>query len=216
MKSWIRTLLTLSLLGCFALASVAMAAETPTAGGKQQAKATFAGGCFWCMEPPFEKLDGVISITVGYTGGQTKNPSYEQVSAGGTGHAESVQIVYDPAKISYGQLLDIFWHNIDPLTPNAQFCDHGRQYRTAIFFHDETQRRLAEDSKRQLAESGRFSQPIVTEIVPATEFYPAEEYHQHYHEKNPVRYQFYRWNCGRDQRLAELWGAVPAHAQRTP
>jgi peptide-methionine (S)-S-oxide reductase len=193
-----------------------MAAETPTAGGKQQAKATLAGGCFWCMEPPFEKLDGVISITVGYTGGQTKNPSYEQVSAGGTGHAESVQIVYDPAKVSYTQLLDIFWHNIDPLTPNGQFCDHGRQYRTAIFFHDETQRRLAEDSKRQLAESGRFSQPIVTEIVPATEFYPAEEYHQHYREKNPVRYQFYRWNCARDQRLAELWGVAPARAQRTP
>ncbi|MBI1814621.1 MAG: peptide-methionine (S)-S-oxide reductase MsrA [Deltaproteobacteria bacterium] len=173
------------------------------------AKATFAGGCFWCMQPPFENLPGVVSVTVGYTGGQTKNPTYEEVSAGGTGHAESVQIVYDPQKIRYEQLLDVFWHNVDPITSNAQFCDHGNQYRTAIFYNDETQRKLAEASKHQLDESKRFARPIVTEIVAATEFYPAEEYHQKYHDKNPVRYKYYRWNCGRDQRLKELWGAAP-------
>ena len=168
--------------------------------------ATFAGGCFWCMEPPFDKLDGVISTTSGYTGGQTKNPSYEEVSSGVTGHAESVQVVFDPAKISYAQLLDVFWHNIDPLTPDGQFCDHGRQYRTAIFYHSEEQKRLAEASKQALEQSGRFTQPIVTEIVPAGEFYKAEEYHQDYYLKNPIRYKFYRYNCGRDQRLEQLWG----------
>jgi peptide-methionine (S)-S-oxide reductase len=172
-------------------------------------KATFAGGCFWCMEGPFENLDGVVSVTVGYTGGTKVNPTYEEVSAGGTGHAESVQIVYDPAKLSYQKLLDVFWHNIDPLTPEAQFCDHGHQYRSAIFFHDEEQKRLAEESKRALEKSGRFKQPIVTEIVAASTFYPAEEYHQHYHTKNPVRYRFYRFNCGRDRRLEQLWGQHP-------
>jgi peptide methionine sulfoxide reductase msrA/msrB len=170
------------------------------------AKATFAGGCFWCMQPPFEKLPGVLSTTVGYTGGHTKDPSYEEVSAGSTGHAESVQIVYDPRKITYEQLLEVFWHNIDPLTRDAQFCDHGHQYRSAIFVHDDAQRRLAEESKRRLEESKRFDRPIVTEIVAATDFYPAEEYHQRYHEKNPVRYKVYRWNCGRDQRLKAVWG----------
>ena len=177
------------------------------------AVATFAGGCFWCMQPPFENLNGVLSTTVGYTGGHTKNPTYQEVSAGGTGHAESVQIEYDPAKISYQQLLDVFWHNVDPLTPNAQFCDHGDQYRTAIFYHDETQRRLAEESKQQLERTMRFGRPIVTQIVSATEFYPAEEYHQKYHEKNPVRYKYYRWNCGRDRRLKELWGDKAPHAE---
>ena len=172
----------------------------------QTATATFAGGCFWCMQPPFEQLPGVVSTTVGYTGGHTKNPTYEDVSAGGTGHAESVQIVYDPKVISYDQLLDVFWHNVDPLTADAQFCDHGSQYRTAIFFHDDAQRRAAEASKQRLQASGRFDRPIVTEIVAASEFYPAEEYHQKYHEKNPVRYKYYRWNCGRDQRLQALWG----------
>ena len=171
------------------------------------AKATFAGGCFWCMEAPFDKLEGVRSVTVGYTGGQTKNPTYEQVSGGGTGHAESVQIEYDPAKVSYAKLLDIFWRNVDPLTRDAQFCDHGTQYRSAIFFHDEEQKRLAEASKKALAESKRFPSPIVTEIVPALEFYAAEEYHQQYYKKNPVRYKFYRTTCGRDRRLAQLWGA---------
>jgi peptide-methionine (S)-S-oxide reductase len=179
----------------------------------RKAIATFAGGCFWCMQPPFEKLDGVLATTVGYTGGEMENPTYHKVATGRTGHAESVQIVYDPRKLSYVQLLDVFWHNIDPITPNVQFCDYGNQYRTAIFYHDETQRRLAEESKRRLAESKRFARPIVTEIVPATKFYPAEEYHQKYHEKNPVRYEYYRWDCGRDQRLKELWGTVPSEAE---
>ncbi len=186
------------------------------AGAEERATATFAGGCFWCMQPPFEKLEGVISTTVGYTGGHTKNPTYEEVSAGGTGHAESVEIVYDPRKLAYEKLLAVFWHNVDPLTPEAQFCDHGHQYRTAIFYHDDTQRRLAEESKQRLAQ--RFGRPIATEIVAATTFYPAEEYHQRYHEKNPVRYKFYRWNCGRDARLRELWGdeAPAAEAQSMP
>ena len=169
------------------------------------AKATFAGGCFWCMEGPFESLDGVVSVTVGYTGGTKVNPTYEEVSAGGTGHAESVEITYDPSKISYEKLLDVFWHNIDPLTKDAQFCDHGHQYRSAIFFHDPTQKKLAEESKAALEASGRFKQPIVTEITPASTFYRAEEYHQHYHTKNPVRYRLYRFSCGRDARLRELW-----------
>jgi peptide methionine sulfoxide reductase msrA/msrB len=175
------------------------------------ATATFAGGCFWCMQPPFETLPGVLSTTVGYTGGHTKDPTYEVVSDGGTGHAESLQVVYDPTKIGYEQLLDVFWHNVDPLTPNAQFCDHGDQYRSAIFYHDDTQRQLAEASKQRL--STRFDRPIVTEIVAASVFYPAEEYHQKYHEKNPVRYQYYRWNCGRDQRLQQVWGAAAVHAE---
>ena len=175
-----------SLLLAGALAALGGAA----AATEERATATFAGGCFWCMQPPFEKLEGVLSTTVGYTGGHTKNPTYEEVSAGGTGHAESVEIVYDPGKLAYQKLLDVFWHNVDPLTPEAQFCDHGHQYRTAIFYHDDTQRRLAEESKQRLAQ--RFGRPIATEIVAATTFYPAEEYHQRYHEKNPVRYKFYR------------------------
>jgi len=175
-------------------------------GSTATAKATFAGGCFWCMEPPFDKLEGVISTISGYTGGKKKNPTYEEVSAGNTGHGEAVQVTYDPKKITYEKLLDVFWHNIDPLTPNRQFCDAGSQYRTAIFYHDENQKRLAEESKKSL--SKRFKEPIVTEIVPASEFYPAEEYHQDYYIKNPLRYKFYRYNCGRDQRLEALWGAA--------
>jgi peptide methionine sulfoxide reductase msrA/msrB len=173
---------------------------------KKLEKATFAGGCFWCMEHPFDQLEGVTSVTSGYTGGQKKNPTYEEVSGGGTGHAESVQILYDPEKVSYADLLGVFWHNIDPTTPNRQFCDVGTQYRTAIFYHNEEQRRLAEESKKALEDSGRVKSNIVTEIVPAAKFYPAEEYHQKYYEKNPVRYRFYRFNCGRDQRLRQLWG----------
>ncbi|MFW5636101.1 MAG: peptide-methionine (S)-S-oxide reductase MsrA, partial [Thermodesulfobacteriota bacterium] len=161
-------------------------------------KATFAGGCFWCMEPPFDKLDGVMSTTSGYTGGTEKDPSYKEVSAGATGHAEAVQILYDPEKISYETLLDVFWRNINPTTPNRQFVDVGAQYRSAIFYHDEEQRRLAEKSKAELAASGRFDQPLVTEIVPITEFYPAEAYHQDYYRKNPLRYKFYRYGSGRD------------------
>jgi peptide-methionine (S)-S-oxide reductase len=173
------------------------------------ALATFAGGCFWCMEPPYDKLDGVLATTSGYTGGDQADPTYQEVSAGGTGHAEAVQITYDPAKVSYQKLLEVFWRNVDPLDAGGQFCDRGDQYRTAIFVHDETQRQLAEDSKQALVDSGRFEQPIVTEVVAAGPFYPAEEYHQDYYEKNPLRYKFYRWNCGRDQRLAELWGEQP-------
>ena len=199
--------------GRLAAVLIALAFVRPAA-ADERAKATFAGGCFWCMQPPFETLEGVVSTTVGYTGGHTKNPTYEEVSAGGTGHAESIQIVYDPGKIDYAKLLDVFWHNVDPLTAEAQFCDHGHQYRTAIFYHDETQHRLAEESKAQLAK--RFGQPIATDIVAATEFYPAEEYHQKYHEKNPVRYRYYRWNCGRDQRLKEVWGTDVPHAAATP
>ncbi len=172
--------------------------------GRHLEKATFAGGCFWCMESPFDHLDGVISVTVGYTGGHTKNPTYDEVSAGGTGHAESVQIVYDPSRISYEKLLYVFWRNVDPLTKNAQFCDHGTQYRSIIFYHDEEQKKLAEESKQALQK--RFPSPIVTEIVPAQTFYPAEEYHQHYYKKNPLHYKLYRYTCGRDQRLRQLWG----------
>jgi peptide-methionine (S)-S-oxide reductase len=168
------------------------------------ATATFAGGCFWCVEADFDKVAGVISTTSGYTGGRTANPSYEEVSRGGTGHAEAVEIVYDPAKVGYEKLLDVFWHNIDPLAKNRQFCDHGDQYRTAIFYHDDKQRSLAEASKA--AVQARFKQPIATEIAAAGPFYKAEEYHQDYYVKNPIRYKFYRFNCGRDARLEELWG----------
>jgi peptide-methionine (S)-S-oxide reductase len=179
-------------------------AAAPSSGSAPTARATFAGGCFWCMEPPYDELEGVISTISGYTGGSKKNPTYEEVSAGTTGHAEAVQITYDPTKISYEKLLDVFWRNIDPLTANAQFCDSGSQYRSAIFYHDETQKNLAEASKKRL--QSRFKQPIVTEIVRATEFYPAEDYHQDYYKKNPIRYKIYRYGCGRDQRLQTLWG----------
>jgi len=198
------------LIGMAIVAATSAVAAAQTggkgSGGPNTATATFAGGCFWCMEAPFDKLDGVASVTVGYTGGRKVDPTYQEVSAGTTGHAEAVQIVYDPAKIEYQKLLEVFWRNIDPLTPNAQFCDHGSQYRSAIFYHDETQKRMAEASKAGLVESGRFNKPIVTEIVPASTFWPAEDYHQHYYVKSPVRYKFYRYNCGRDARLEELWG----------
>jgi peptide-methionine (S)-S-oxide reductase len=170
-------------------------------------KATFAGGCFWCMVPPFEALIGVVSVTSGYTGGHKKDPTYEEVSSGATGHAESVQIVYDPSEISYSKLLDVFWHNIDPTVKDGQFCDVGEQYRTAIFYHNEEQKKLAEDSKKAIEQSKVLPGPIYTQIVPASVFYKAEEYHQDYYKKNPVRYKFYRWNCGRDQRLKEIWGS---------
>jgi len=179
----------------------------------QVGTATFAGGCFWCMQPPFDGLDGVISTTVGYTGGHTRNPTYEEVESGGTGHTEAIQITYDPKKIGYAKLLDVFWHNIDPLTPNGQFCDLGTQYRSAIFYHNDEQKRLAEESKKTLETSGRVQEPIVTEIVPASAFYPAEDYHQGYYRKNPVRYHYYRYRCGRDQRLDKLWGKAEPGAQ---
>ncbi len=172
----------------------------------QLAKATFAGGCFWCMEEAFEKVEGVVSATSGYSGGQVANPSYEEVSAGRTGHAESVEVVYDPAKVTYSKLLDAFWHNVDPITPNAQFCDHGTQYRSAIFYHNEEQKRLAEESRKTIEQSKRFKESIVTQLVMVSEFYPAEEYHQDFYKKNPIRYKFYKYNCGRAQRLEQLWG----------
>jgi peptide-methionine (S)-S-oxide reductase len=169
-------------------------------------KAYFAGGCFWCMEEAFEKVEGVLSATSGYMGGTVANPSYEEVSAGRTGHAESVEVVYDPARVSYQKLLDAFWHNIDPITPNAQFCDHGSQYRSAIFFQTDEEKRASDISKQAIEQSKRFKEPIVTQIVMASQFYPAEEYHQDFYKKNPVRYKFYKYNCGRAKRLEELWG----------
>ena len=174
--------------------------------GSQNAKATFAGGCFWCMEEVYEKVEGVVSVISGYTGGHLANPTYEQVSAGGTGHAESVEVIYDPHKVTYQHLLEVFWRNIDPTTPNAQFCDQGSQYRSAIFYHDETQKRFIDESKQAVESSKTFPQPIVTEIIPASIFYAAEDYHQDFYQKNPVRYKFYKWNCGRSQRLEQLWG----------
>ena len=178
-------------------------APAPTAA---QRLATFAGGCFWSMQKAFDGVAGVVSVTAGYAGGTTANPGYEQVETGKTGHAESVQVIYDPSRISYQGLLDIYWHHIDPLTPNAAFCDHGPQYRSIIFYRDAEQRRLAEASKRALDQSHRFPTPIVTAIQPATAFYPAEEYHQQYYKKNPARYEAYRIGCGRDGRLRQLWG----------
>ena len=184
--------------------SLAFIASAAGQGASQQQIATFAGGCFWCVEADFDKVEGVISTTSGYTGGHMANPTYEQVSHGGTGHAEAVEIAYDPAKVSYSRLLDVFWHNIDPLAKDRQFCDHGDQYRSAIFYRGEEQRALAEASKAVVQK--RFKQPVATQIVPAGPFYKAEEYHQDYYLKNPVRYKFYRFNCGRDARLEELWG----------
>jgi len=172
----------------------------------KMAVATFAGGCFWCMEPPFDALDGVISTTSGYTGGNKRDPSYEDVSGGTTGHAEAVQLVYDPNKVSYETLLDVFWHNVDPTRNDRQFCDQGFQYRPAIFYHNEHQRRLADQSKKKIEATKTFPETIVTPVVPATAFYPAEAYHQDYYRKNPLRYKFYRSGCGRDERLRELWG----------
>jgi len=159
------------------------------------------------MEEVFEKVPGVISVTSGYMGGRVEHPSYEQVSAGGTGHAESVEVVYDPAKVSYTALLDAFWHNVDPVTPNAQFCDHGSQYRAVIFYQGDEEKRLAEESKDAIEQSGRLPGRIVTELTLASTFYPAEDYHQDFYKKNPVRYKFYKYNCGRAQRLEDLWGA---------
>ena len=169
------------------------------------AKAYFAGGCFWCMEEAFEKVDGVVETISGYMGGTVKNPTYEEVSSGRTGHAESVEVRYDPARVTYIQLLEAFWRNVDPVTPNAQFCDHGSQYRAAIFYQGDEQKRSAEGSKQAIEQSKRFAQPIVTEVVAASEFYPAEEYHQDFYKKNPIRYKYYKFSCGRAQRLEALW-----------
>jgi peptide-methionine (S)-S-oxide reductase len=168
--------------------------------------ATFAGGCFWCMEPPYDKLDGVVSTTSGYMGGKTRNPTYQEVSAGVTGHTEVVQVVYDPSKLSYDKLLEVYWINVDPTVKDRQFCDVGTQYRSTIFVHDQAQLRAAEASKAALAQSKPFKEDVVTPVVLATEFWPAEDYHQDYYQKNPVRYSYYRNGCGRDARLRQLWG----------
>jgi peptide-methionine (S)-S-oxide reductase len=169
------------------------------------ATAVFAGGCFWCMEPPFDKLDGVIATISGYTGGHTEDPTYKQVSSDTTGHYEALEVTYDPNKIDYATLLNVFWHNVDPLDVNGQFCDKGKSYRTAIFYNSDVQKKLALASKKELIDSDYFKEEVVTEVVAAKKFYPAEDYHQDYYQKNPVRYKYYRFACGRDNRLEELW-----------
>lgn len=179
---------------------------SPTARAEGLATATVAGGCFWCVEDAFEHVEGVEEVISGYTGGSVVRPTYEQVTEGATGHFESVQIVFDPKRVTYEQLLEVFWRNIDPTDAQGQFCDQGPQYRSAIFVADEEQRRVAEASKRAIDESGRFPGMVATEIRPAGPFYPAEDYHQDYAEKNPLRYRFYRTGCGRDRRLREVWG----------
>ncbi len=187
------------------LAAPALAVEEESPAMPETAVAIFAGGCFWCMEPPFDKLPGVVSTTSGYTGGSKENPTYEEVSSGTTGHAEAVKVVYDPDKVDYPSLLEVFWHNIDPLAVDRQFCDVGDQYRSGIYYVNERQQALAEASRERIA--NMFDEPVATEIEPAGVFYPAERYHQDYYEKNPVRYRFYRFGCGRDRRLEELWGS---------
>jgi peptide-methionine (S)-S-oxide reductase len=184
-------------------ASSRAAAPGPTATTEV---ATFAMGCFWCGETQFESQPGVLSVVSGYTGGPERHPTYEQVSSGTTGHYESIQVTFDPKRTSYAKLLDLFWHGVDPTQADGQFCDHGRQYRSAVFVHDATQRKLAEESRRAIVASGVLKKPIVTEILPAGPFWPAEEYHQDFWKKDPVRYRSYRLGCGRDRRLAELWG----------
>ena len=203
-------LLALVLFAALAQSDEAIVATKPAPAGLE--KAAFAGGCFWCMQGPYDNLPGVVSTTVGYTGGEKPNPTYHEVGAGGSGHIESIEIVFDPKKVSYEKLLDVFWHNVDPTNPNGQFCDNGSQYRTAIFVANDAQRAAAEASKKALAASGVLKKPIVTEIVKAGTFWRAEEYHQSYYKKNPIRYNFYRSGCGRDARLKEIWGdAAPKH-----
>ncbi|MDX1519690.1 MAG: peptide-methionine (S)-S-oxide reductase MsrA [Gammaproteobacteria bacterium] len=203
MKS--RSLLAVLALSASLLMAAAIAGEY-AAKNKAQAVATFAGGCFWCMEPPYDKTEGVISTISGYMGGHVVNPSYEQVSSGKSGHIEVVQVTYHPDIVSYEELLEIFWMNIDPTDDRGQFCDKGPQYRSAIFFHDESQRNKAIESKQTLQKNKPFKESIATEILEASEFYPAEEYHQDYYTKNPLRYKYYRFACGRDKRLEAVWG----------
>jgi peptide-methionine (S)-S-oxide reductase len=191
------------LFSLIAVAAIAGAAAAQPA-VPERAVATFAGGCFWCVESDFDHVPGVLETISGYTGGKVANPTYSQVSAGGTGHAESVEVVYDPRKVSFAQLLDYFWRHIDPTVKDQQFCDHGNQYRTAIFVHNDEERKLAEASKKKV--EAVLKKPIYTEIVQAGPFYKAEDYHQDFYLKNPTKYKFYRWNCGRDQRLEQIWG----------
>lgn len=193
-------------MGVLASAVAAQAASSGNEKAANPAVAIFAGGCFWCMEPPYDKLDGVLSTTSGYIGGRSKNPTYREVSTGNSGHIEAVKVEFDPNKVSYDKLLQVFWRNIDPVDADGQFCDRGEQYTTAIFHLTEDQKRLAEASKRELDESGKLPAKVVTVIRPATEFYAAEDYHQDYYKKNPLKYKLYRQGCGRDARLTELWG----------
>jgi peptide-methionine (S)-S-oxide reductase len=188
-----------------ALVFCAFALIANSAQAQKTEKATFAGGCFWCMEEALDGANGVRLTLSGYIGGKVKNPSYEDVSGGNTGHAEAVELTYDPAKVSYAQLLDVFWKNVDPTVGDRQFCDVGNQYRPAIFYHNAEQKRLAEESKRKIEASGKFKK-VAVEIVPATEFYVAEDYHQDYYLKNPLRYKYYKFSCGRAQALERLWG----------
>jgi peptide-methionine (S)-S-oxide reductase len=203
----------LAAAGAIALLVAADAPETPPPqpAPADRAVAIFSGGCFWCMEPPFDKVDGVLSTTSGYTGGSVVNPSYEQVSSGKTGHRESVKVEYDPKRVSYAQLLDVFWHNVDPTDAGGQFCDRGEQYTTAIFTSGDEQQAEATAAKEKLDASHVLAKPVVTLIRPAGPFYPAEDYHQDYYLKNPIRYKFYRAGCGRDGVLEQLWGSAPSH-----
>ena len=213
MPKSISRIILLAVIGISGLGLLQAQAPAPAAKAKSAvtAVATFAGGCFWCMEGPFDVLDGVISTTSGYISGTKKDPTYQEVSAGRTGHTEAVQIVYDPAKVTYEKLLDVFWHNIDPTVANRQFCDSGSQYRSGIFYHNDVQKKAADATKLALDKSKPFKGAIVTEITAATVFYAAEEYHQDYYLKNPVRYRYYRQGCGRDARLKELWGDKAGH-----
>jgi methionine-S-sulfoxide reductase len=204
-------LLLLALFLTFGL--FAVLEKTPLAAEKQPAhgeaateRAIFAGGCFWCMESPFEEIPGVIEVLSGYTGGEKLDPTYKEVSAGGTGHTEAVEVLYDPKQVSYSELLDVFWMQINPTDAGGQFVDRGTQYRSGIYQLNSEQQRLAEASKQLLAQSGRFAKPVITEIVAAGKFYPAEEYHQDYYKKNPIRYKYYRYGSGRDKFLDQVWG----------
>ena len=200
--SWSRLL---TCLAGLVLAGGAAAQPPPSGASGEQALATFAGGCFWCMEPPFDKLDGVMATTAGYAGGAERDPTYREVSSGRTGHAEVVQVAYDPARVTYEELLRVYWRNVDPFAVDRQFCDAGRQYRTAIFVHDEAQRAAAEASLAEVA--ARFDKKVTTRVEPVGDtFHAAEDYHQDYYLKNPVRYRYYRFSCGRDRRLEEVWG----------
>jgi peptide methionine sulfoxide reductase msrA/msrB len=198
-------LLSLAVLAVFLAVRMVPSAGDAASPKPAPAKATFAAGCFWCVEVAFDKLPGVIATTAGYTGGHVKNPTYEQVSSGRTGHAEALQVTFDPAKVSYERLLEVFWRNVDPVDGDGQFCDRGTQYRPVVFYHDATQKKLAEESKARLAATGRFKR-LSPEIVPAGEFYEAEEYHQDFYKKNPARYKSYSMGCGRERRLEDVWG----------
>ncbi|MEM6433748.1 MAG: peptide-methionine (S)-S-oxide reductase MsrA [Cyanobacteria bacterium P01_D01_bin.115] len=205
-RRWINVLFGVIILWFGFTAPVNAAAEGPPA------TAVFAGGCFWCMEQPFDELPGVIDTTSGYTGGTVENPGYYQVSAGGTGHVEAVQVTYEPSQVSYETLLDVFWHNVDPVDGRGQFCDKGNQYQSAIFYQNEAQRAAAIASKATLSDSGQLAAEVATDIRAAATFYPAEGYHQNYYKTHPVRYKVYRFGCGRDQRLSKIWGENAEHS----